>query len=149
MNISYIIFFILLAAALLLHIPVKSKSKSFFEKKPESEELDTEVFDEISSDTINKLIIITQKYIKSHMDICAYGIATSYVKQFRRGDFTFYKCSFMFTSIKGFPYGFNIDVDIANDQVIEVNKKYHKIDLSSTENDANVEYLDYKDISPY
>ena len=69
----------------------------------------------VDSNLIEKLVLVTNKYVTDKTGICSYVIETTSLKKFVHKDNKndLYRCMFMLMKQRGFAFGFSVTVDIA------------------------------------
>jgi hypothetical protein len=159
---------LLLAVVLLLTVRRESYSEIFgfsgWSKPSEGIILDDPVEDisryrvvetKVDNDTIERLVLATNKAIKQKTGVCNYIIETTSIKKFveRSGDKQFYRAMFMAVKNHGFAFGFAVTVDAEiNGDVVKIKSlRTQPIDADIpndikpfTDGEAGQDFIDYK-----
>jgi hypothetical protein len=109
----------------------------------------------IDNDTIERLVLATNKAIKQKTGVCNYIIETTSIKKFveRSGDKQFYRAMFMAVKNNGFAFGFavTVDAEIVGDVVTIKSLRTQPIDADIpndikpfTDGEAGQDFIEYK-----
>ena len=69
----------------------------------------------VNNDTINDIVIVIRKYLKSKHGVCAQHVETNYIHKYASSldsNKILYKTRMMFLKTGGFPYGFAVSAEI-------------------------------------
>ena len=109
----------------------------------------------IDNDTIERLVLATNKAIKQKTGVCNYIIETTSIKKFveRSGDKQFYRAMFMAVKNNGFAFGFavTVDAEIVGDVITIKSLRTQPIDADIpndikqlTDGEAGQDFIEYK-----
>ena len=110
----------------------------------------------VTNDTINDVVILIRKYLKSNHKICAQHVETNYIHKYANkldSDKILYKTRMMFLKTGGYPYGFSVSAEILmSPEPVLVGMYTQQMTNKNVENikpfvkTENDEYENFKDI---
>ncbi len=112
---------------------------------------------ELNNDIVEKLVLVTNKYIRDKAGINNYIIETTAIKQYKHKskNHTLYQCMFMCVKIGGYSFGFSVTSNVIlvsgnvrvigiQSQPMNINEPSDKTPFESVTRGS--EYVDYDDI---
>jgi len=78
----------------------------------------------VTSDLMQHLIFLVENHIKTTTGLCVYAINVPYVRVIGDDEGNMgYNVKIMYMATQGFPYGFEVDALVVNDQVVKVSSQ--------------------------